>query len=468
MVNSTISQCAAARPLPVNRPEQLLRYPEEGPKQCDTELNGQGMRSNLAWMVTGTLWSGFCQWVLLVVLAKLGTVDMVGAFTLGLAIALPVLMFSCLNLRSLYITDCSGTYRFREYLALRLLTAAASVVFIVALAVAGHYPVALVASVALIGVAKALEYISDILYGMLQRQERMAGISLSMMLRGTISVCALSIGIYSTGSLVWGTVGLALSSAFTLLAFDIPRSLALLDTKLSDALRECAVYARAMLAGSGGGFRRLGRLAFSGTPLGIVLMLVSLNINIPRYFVERSLGMRELGIFASIANLMAVGSVAIAAFGQCATPRLAKHFAAGEIRAFRALLWPLVLASLIFGAIGLCGALMFGGRLLAIIYRPEYSTRQDVFVWLMASSGMMYLGVTLGFAMTAARCLTPQLPLFIVSAASTALVCMVLVPTLGLKGAALAILISSFIQCAGGALLLQKACKQARMMPRSA
>ena len=430
-------------------------------------LNSQGIGSNLAWMVAGTLWSGFCQWAWIVALAKIGTIDMVGAFTLGQALAFPVLMFSCLNLRALYITDCRGTYRFLDYLALRLLTAAGSVVFIAALAVAARYPSGLSVSIAFIGVAKALEYVSDILYGLFHRQERMTGMSVSMMLRGTLSVGTLGIGAYSTGSLVWGCAGLVLSSAFVLLAFDIPRSLALLDIKLPDALRECVLYARAVVAAGREGRRRLGALALSGAPLGLVLMLVSLNVNIPRYFVERSLGMKDLGVFASIANLMAAGTVAIGALGQCVVPRLAKHFAAGEMRAFRALLWPLVLGSLGLGAAGLGGALVFGPQALAMIYRPEYSTRQDVLVWLMAASGALYLGVALGYAMTAVRCFTPQLPLIALSAAGTALTCMVLVPTLGLRGAAVAIFVSAIIQCAGGGLLLQKACKRAGTGPVS-
>src|SRR6185312_7757127 len=80
----------------------------------------RSLRSNLAWMVAGTVWNGFCQWAMLIVLAKLGTIDMVGAFTLGLAIATPILMFSCLNLRSIFVTDQQGAFRFHEYFTLRL------------------------------------------------------------------------------------------------------------------------------------------------------------------------------------------------------------------------------------------------------------------------------------------------------------------------------------------------------------
>jgi O-antigen/teichoic acid export membrane protein len=417
------------------------------------------MRSNLAWVLTGTLWSGLCQWVLLVALAKLGTVDMVGAFTLGVAIALPVLMFSCLSLRSLYVTDCDGNYRFLEYLALRLLTAAASVGFAVALALAGGYSRDLVIAVSLITLAKALEYISDILYGLLQRQERMRAISLSMMLRGTLSLGTLSLAVYARHSLIWGAGGLVLSSAAVLLLFDVPASLSLLNFRFAQALGECSAYLRDMF-GESGRPRRLRSLALAGVPLGLVLMLGSLNLNIPRYFVERSLGIREQGIFSSLANLTAAGSMIIGALGQVALPRLAKLFAGGQLREFRRLLWLLVLTSLALGGAGLWIALAFGREALAIIYRPEYAARQDIFVWLMAASGILYLGTTMGVAMTAVRCFAPQMQLFAVAAASTALACFILVPVMGLRGAAVAIFISAIVQCAGGAVLVRNSCRR--------
>ena len=421
--------------------------------------NRPGTGSNFAWMVTGTVWSGVCQWALLVVLAKLGTVDMLGTFTLALAIAFPVLMFSCLNLRALYVTDIGGTYRFCEYLVLRLLMAVVSVAFTLAVAVAGHYNGQLVGAIFLISLAKALEYVSDILYGLLQRQERMAPISISMMLRGTLSLIALGLGIYARGSLVWGAGGMVLASAFTLLAFDVPVSLRLVNYRFADAWQECRACAGTILTGTG--HSRLRTLAMAGVPLGLVVMLVSLNVNIPRYFVERSLGIRAQGIFSSLANLMAAGNMVVGALGQCATPRLARYYAAGDKRAFNSFLWVLVLASLGLGAAGFAVALTFGHPVLTLIYRPEYAARNDVFIWLMAASGVLYLGNTLGVALTAVRCLTPQLPLFAVSAGCTALACFVLVPVMGLTGAAAAILLSSLIQCVGGACLLRGVMRRA-------
>ena len=161
------------------------------------------MGANLAWMTAGTVWFGFCQWALLVVLAKLGSVDMLGAFTLGLAIALPILMFSCLNLRSIYVTDCDSAYRFRDYLALRLLMSVLSIALAAVVGVIQGYSRELLLVIVLITLARATDYISDIFYAVLQRRESMTAISISMMLKGTLGLVALGGALYATGSLVW-------------------------------------------------------------------------------------------------------------------------------------------------------------------------------------------------------------------------------------------------------------------------
>jgi O-antigen/teichoic acid export membrane protein len=409
-------------------------------------------------MLAGNVSYGFSQWALLVALAKIGTIEMVGTLALALAIGVPVLMFMSLSLRSLQVTDHRNSYRFLEYSTLRILTVILSIIFIFAFGVTAGYSPATLASIALIVAAKAVEYLSDILYGLLQRQEHMAGIAISMILRGALSVGSLSLGVYLTRSLVWGAAGLLLSSTLVLLIYDIPKALAVAKFQFSVVSKECINYLNKLM--TDGAHRRLWKLGMAGLPMGFVLMLVSLNLNIPRYFIQRHLGMRELAIFSAIATLMAAGSVVTNAVGQAAAPRLSKCFATRDMRGFGGLLAAVVAATLGLGALGLGGALLFGREAMAIIYRPEYSSRQDVLVWLMAASGFFYLGSTLRYAVTAVRCFTPQLPLFAVAAPTTAIGCMALIPTYGLRGAAMAIFISAIIQCGGSAWLLYRSCRQ--------
>jgi O-antigen/teichoic acid export membrane protein len=419
--------------------------------------------SNIAWMLVGNVLYGFSQWGQLVALAKIGTIEMVGSFALALAICLPILMFSSLSLRALQVSDHKHSHRLLEYMALRLLTLCVSLTLIVVFGLAGGFPSAVVISIALIGAAKAVEYISDILYGSLQQQENMSGIAVSMSLRAVLSVSALTLGVYLTHSLVCGAACMLVSSAVVLLAYDIPKTLAVAKVHLRSVMRECGLYFDEVIAK--GGHRRLRKLAMTGLPMGFVLMMVSLNLNIPRYFIQKNLGTPQLAIFSAIATLLAVGSVVTNAVGQAAAPRLAKCFANRDWRGFSGLLAALVVASLGLGGLAFAGAVLFGRSAMTLIYRPEYSTHQDALLWLMGASGFFYLGSTLGYAVTAARCFTPQLPLFAAAAVTTAIGCVILVPSQGLRGAAIAILISAVIQVAGSAHLLWDACKKAHGEP---
>jgi O-antigen/teichoic acid export membrane protein len=146
--------------------------------------------------------------------------------------------------------------------------------------------------------------------------------------------------------------------------------------------------------------------------------------------------------------------------GQAAAPRVATSFSDRDWRMFGFMVGSLIAVSLGLGVLGFMGAFLFGKQAMQVLYRPEYATRQDVLLWLMGTSGVLYLGSTLGYALTAVRCLKPQVPLFAVAVIATAISCIILVPSRGLVGVAMAILLSAVVQCLGNAGLLWNACKK--------
>jgi O-antigen/teichoic acid export membrane protein len=428
-------------------------------REREQSTNSNGMFfSNVAWMLVGNLIYGFSQWAQMMVLAKIGTMEMVGNFALALAVCLPVLMFSSLSLRVLQVTDTTRSHRLLEYAALRLVTVCGSLIFIVIAELAiGRRGIVVLATL-LISAAKSIEYISDILYGSLQQRDDMSGIGISMTIRAVLGVAALTLGVYFTHSLACGAACMLLTSMLVLFAYDIPKAVKVGQIDIRKFRGEFSEYCREVLRRNG--HRRLWKLAISGLPMGFIMMLVSLNLNIPRYFIQQHLGTQELAIFSAMATLLTAGSVVTNAMGQAAALRVAKSFTNRDWREFGFMLGTLVVASLGLGLLGFAGAFLFGRQAMSILYRPEYATRQDVLLWLMGGSGLLYLGSTLGYAVTAVRCLTPQVPLFISAVITTAIGCIAFVPTQGLRGVAMAILLSAIVQCAGSARLLWNACRK--------
>lgn len=402
------------------------------------------LRRNFSWTFIGNLIYSGCQWGMLVVLAKLGNPEMVGTFTLGLAVTAPVMMFSNLQLRDIQTTDAKNHYLFNDYLGLRLITTGLALPIILWITLATGYKGETAIVIILIGFAKGLESISDVFYGLLQKHEKMDRMAISVMMKGPLSLLMLSIGTYISGSIIWGVLGLVIAWACILLIWDIPSYRWLINKftsegEIPDSLEGRTAKPRWQLG-------TIRKLIWLSLPLGLVMMLISLNANIPRYFLEHSLGKKELGVFAALAYLIVAGNMVISALGSAARPRLAKYYAGGNVSAYQKLLFQLVAIACLLGLSGILVAWVAGGQILTIVYQPEYAKYTELLIWLMVTAGIGYVSSFLGEGMTAARYFRTQIPLFIVVTSTSAIASFWFIPKNGLKGAAIALMIAEIVR----------------------
>ncbi|TAF04065.1 MAG: lipopolysaccharide biosynthesis protein [Oscillatoriales cyanobacterium] len=396
------------------------------------QLKPLTLRRNFSWTFTGNLVYAASQWGMLVVLAKLGSPEMVGQFTLGLAVTAPVIMFTNLQLRSIQVTDAKGEYVFADYLGLRLIGTGLALLIIAGITLKAGYSWETSLVILAIGLAKAFESISDIFYGLIQQHERMDKIAIALMIKGPLSLLLLVIGVSVTGSVVGGAIGLAI-------AWDGREESDLLVADAEPGNSQNSLYPRRHQ-------KTLIKLVLLALPLGFVMMLISLNTNIPRYFIERYLGERELGIFAAISYLMVVGSMVVSALAESASPRLAKYYAEGNSTAFGTLMLKLVGVGLMLGVGGVVVSVVAGREILTLLYKPEYADRADLFAWLMVGAGIGYVSSFLGYGMTAARYFQVQMPLFVLVTGISAIACFWLIPTQGVRGAAIALILGAIVQ----------------------
>jgi O-antigen/teichoic acid export membrane protein len=357
---------------------------------------------------------------MLVVLAKLGSAEMMGQFALGFAVSAPVFILANLSLRAVLVTDVRGDHRFEDYLALRLITAFAGLFINAGVAGLVGYRWETRAVIVVVGVAKAIEAVADILYGLMQKHERMDLMARSIVMRGVLSVLALGAGVYLTGRVLWGLVLVAAVWALVLAGYDLPTGGRLLGTGIRPRWERVDLV----------------RLTGMSLPLGVTAMLISLSATVPRYFVERFRGEQELGAFVAMASLVTIGSTVVNALGQSASPRLATYYAAGASASARRLLMGLIGLGVLLGGAGVLIAVAWGREVLTALYRPEYADHVAAFVLIMLAGGIGYVASFLWYAMTAARLFRVQMPLFAWVAAVALVACAALVPSNGVLGAA--------------------------------
>jgi O-antigen/teichoic acid export membrane protein len=405
------------------------------------------LRTDFSWMFVGNVVYAGAQFAILMLLTKLVRPEMVGQYALGLAIVYPIMMFANLQLRAEMTSGARPEIHFGDYLSLRLLTTTVSLAVIFAITRFLHYGQELTAVILMVGLAYGIETVSDIYYARLQLNDRMAEISKSMMARALLSVLALAATTHFSRSVVWGIGGVLAARVIILFVYDIrgrthgleslPRR-GFLNKELKPTFH----------------WRVHCQLLCLCLPLGIVVLLTTLNSSVPSYFVKQALGDRELGIFTALGFAISVGNMAVVSLGQSAFTRLARWYNGGEYAKF----WALLARLLLFGAtLALCGMILsaFAGReILTILFRAEYAERADLLPWIMAAGGFLFMAQFLGFGLTAAGHYNSQVILNILANLSLFAACFWWVARLGLRGAILAMLIGALVQLVGSVLVL--------------
>lgn len=417
---------------------------------------------NFSWTLVGTGLSAFCQWGMLVALAKLCSTYMVGQFALALAITAPVFVFAGLNLRTVQVTDARRDYQFGDYLGLRLLSITAALIFVFAVEMVSGHAAHLLFVVIMTAAAKALDLIGDTVFGLQQQHERMDRIAMSQMIRGILQLAAVAVAAYTTRNVLLAVIGQAAVSLVVLLTYDLRNAgrLNQFPWPTWNPTRYPALVRLATLRfGTWRNIRALLRVSF---PLGLVAMLGSLMMNIPRYFIENTAGTAKLAVYSAMGYIMTVGGMAASSLCQATAARLARYYIE-NLRQFRRLLLQLIAIAAANGIIGVLGAVLWGRQFLAIMYRPEYAMYPSVFAWLMAAAGVSYIASALGFGLAAARRFDVQLPIYIGAVLVTAAASVPLVPRYGLQGAAWALLAGILTWCAGFTLALTFALRPQRV-----
>jgi len=378
------------------------------------------LRSNFSWTLLGNLGYTTSQWLVIVLIAKLGSPEMVGQFTLAVALCSPIMLAASLGLRTVQANDVHRRYSFATYLGLRVVTTSVAVALIVVVAVAGYRSSA--AIIAVYAVAKAAEATSEIIWAQLQQQEDMGRIARSMVLKGSLALAAVALALVTTRDLVATAAGIAVGWSIALVAYDFT-----VARGFDQSVRPRFVRSE------------LVTLARTSFPLGIVLMVGSYAANAPRYLVDYFSGDRELGLFSANANLMLLGVTLMTALGQATAPRLARAFIDHDRTEVMRLLRTLLVTAIVLGITGITVAALAGRFALGILYTQVYAERGDILVVVMIAGLATNIASAFGVLVTASGEYNRQIGLQAINLVVGLGTAWALVPTYGALGAAWAL-----------------------------
>ena len=298
-----------------------------------------------------------------------------------------------------------------------------------------------------IGLAKSIESLSDILFGLMQQRERMDRIAISFIIRGFVSVLALGLGLFLSRNMIVAIIAYAICWAMILLLFDVPNTIMMFNISGEKIkLFHYKGFQNIAPILPKFTFSVLRRLSWLALPLGIVVMLTSLQVNIPRYFIGYFYGERELGVFAAISYALVSGTLVVQALGTSVSPKLSQYYHKNQISYFYNLLFKFITFLLVLGVLGLLLIWLYGREFLSFIYQPEYAEYLNVFLVLTVAAIFKYLATFLRAGLTAIRYINVQVPIYTSTIITSVIICYILIPKIGIMGAAFANLSASLLE----------------------
>ena len=381
------------------------------------------LKRNIGITFIGTLIFSLSQWGIVSAIAKVGGAQQVGIYVLAMAIVSPVFALANLNLRSVQSTDVHQQYTFKQYRNLRLLTSLTALVVITLILWMADYRDEINCFTSIFACAKFFESISELAYGRQQQRERMSLIAVSMVMRGSLAFLMFSMFYWWVGQLFIAGLGLVVAWALVALLYDYRLAQRLSGEDVSTAVQ----YIRPLLK--------------TTAPLGFVVFCNTINLNIPRYIINDLYGQAQKSNRRRLYFFIVAGSNIINAVGQSATPRLAKLCVTSKNQ-FLQLQHKLLAISIVIGLGGIVGSYFMADWVLSVFYNEEFRGYGRLFVWVMVGAMAMYCSVMMGCGLTAMRSFKIQSKLSLVVILVVAGVSFYSIPTVGLTGGAIAVLIA--------------------------
>jgi len=324
----------------------------------------------------------------------------------------------------------------------RLFGSACAIGAVLAIAFFASWSRATLMVVIAVACTRAVDSLSDLLYGLFQLHERLDLIALGMSARGVAGLLALVCAMSLTHSAVIALLALSVAWLVVLLTYEWPIALRMSAANPQELLRL-------------GSMQTCGRLIMLCVPLAFVLLVLNATTSIPRLMLQHSAGEQTLGIFSAVATISAGIGLLYSAVGQTALPRLAKMFASDR-KQFDTTILQMMLFSCGLGAPVIVAEWFWGVRAVSLTYGQHSLVTRGLVVGLVIVGVLSNTSSLLGAAVTASRGFWPQLAVACMVLAVTALACSRLIPSMGAMGAMYASLAGASLQTVAFATLCRK------------
>lgn len=379
------------------------------------------------WLLGGNIIFAFSQWLMLIFFSRMSDPTQLGYYSYALAVTAPIFLLSNLQLRPLLVADLntSKSFSFSQYFSLRIITIVLAIV--VSLFFISRDTTFSIVILTLVVLIKASEGFSDIIYAYYNASKKTTFISKSLTIKSLLVIISSFLVLYFTNNIIYSLIATLCGYILVLIFLDFRKNL--------DYIKNIRLLDK--------GFKAI---IFSGLPLGIAVMLVSLQTNIPRYFLEHYSNIEFVGIYTIFCYFLVIGGIIINSVCQYLSPYFSEYYQLLNTNKLKKIIIQAFFISLILGLMGLLISLPLHKFIIQTIYGDSYVEYSYLLPYIMFAGIFSYLSVVTGYLLTSFKAFKIQIPIFVVLVFLTTIYSYLLIPEYGILGAVYTTILSTISQ----------------------
>lgn len=181
-------------------------------------------KKNFIWNILGTTFNSFLSLFFLVIVTRFNGMENAGIFTLAFSTSCIIYVIGVYSGRIFQVTENSNIND-KEYIANRGITTVLMVIIIIGFVIIKRYDVYKSSIFILLTVFKSLEAFSDVLYGILQKNDKLYKVGISLFFKALISIILFILIDCLTKKLILSCISIIVCNLIFILIYDVPNVL---------------------------------------------------------------------------------------------------------------------------------------------------------------------------------------------------------------------------------------------------
>lgn len=385
-------------------------------------------RKNFIWNTLGTGLNAFNSLFFMIIATRINGVDQAGIFTLAFSTACILYSIGIYAGRIYQVTELNQKITDKDFIASRIITSVSMILFLLGFCFLKRYNIEKLIIFLLLTIYKALEAFSDVIHGILQKNDKLDIVGKSLFMKSLLSICLFLIVNLITRNMIISILAMIIICIIIIICYDFKKVYTYIDFKVKvDKKNVWDIFKK-------------GFFIFAISFLGMYVL------NAPKYAIDTYL----TNDFQTIFGIIVMPATIIGLVAQFLIHpylnQIVSLYESKNLKELKKLLFKIITFVVGFGMIATILGYLIGTQILGLIYGIDLSAYKVGLAVIIISATLYTIGTIYSSVLTTVRETFSQFVIYIIVSVFACIVSNIFTKLLGMNGAIVSYFLIMVIQ----------------------